>query len=147
MKFENTTTTYSLTGKLLYDFEKDDDKNILYKMFIAKQCNGCSTAPLTQYKNNEICQERTAEDEYTTNNTNDRIWVDVRRSKGYTDELEKINRDDSDLAVVIDFKEAFTTRLRLQITGYSQGEYWYSLSNKAYIMPFKNYNISKADQT
>ena len=71
----------------------------------------------------------------------------MRRSKGYTDELEKINRDDSGLSVVIDFKEAFTTKLRLQITGYSQGEYWYLLSNKAYIMPFKNYNISKADQT
>ena len=56
--FENTTTTYSLTGKLLYDFEKDDDKNVLYKMFIAKQYNGCSTAPLTQYKNNEIYQQQ-----------------------------------------------------------------------------------------
>ena len=71
----------------------------------------------------------------------------MRRSKGYTDELEKINRDDSGLSVVIDFKEAFTTKLRLQITGYSQGEYWYLLSNKGYIMPFKNYSISKADQT
>ena len=50
IKFENTTTTYSLTRKFSYDFEKDGDKNILYKMFIAKQCNGCSTAPLTQYK-------------------------------------------------------------------------------------------------
>ena len=39
IKFENTTTNYSLTGKLLHDFEKDDDKNILYKIFIAKQCN------------------------------------------------------------------------------------------------------------
>ena len=39
IKFENATTNYSLTGKLLHDFEKDDDKNILYKIFIAKQCN------------------------------------------------------------------------------------------------------------
>ena len=30
--------------------------------------------------------------------------------------------------------------------GYSQGEHWYLLSNKGYIMSFKNYNISKADQ-
>ena len=30
----------------------------------------------------------------------------MRRSKGYTDWLEKINRDDSGLAVVIGFKEA-----------------------------------------
>ena len=146
IKFENTTTTYSLTGKLSYDFEKDDDKNILYKMFIAKQCNGCSTAPLTQYKNNEIYQEIMAEDEYTNNDTDDRISIDMRRSKGYTDELEKINRDDSGLAVILGFKEATAKKLRLRITGYSQGEYWYLLSNKGYIMSFKNCNISKADQ-
>ena len=66
IKFENTTTSYSLTGKLSYDFEKDDDKNILYKMFIGQQCKRCSAAPLTQYKNNEIYQEITSEDDYTT---------------------------------------------------------------------------------
>ena len=93
-------------------------------MFIAKQCNGCSTAPLTQYKNNEIYQEITAEDEYVTNDLDDRILIDMRRSKGYTDKLEKINWDDSGLAVVIGFKEAATTKLRLQTTGYSQREYW-----------------------
>ena len=146
IKFENTTTTYSLTGKLSYDFEKDDDKNILYKMFIAQQCKSCSTAPLTKYKNNEIYQEITSEDDYTTNNTDDRVWIDIRWSKGYTDELEKINRDDSGIALIIGFKKAATGKLRLQITGYSQGKYWYLLSNKRYVMSFKNYNISKADQ-
>ena len=113
IKFENTTTTYSLTRKFSYDFEKDDDKNILYKMFIAKQCNGCSTAPLTQYKKNEIYQEITTEDECTTNNTDDRIWINMKRSKRYTDKLEKTNRDDGGLAVVIGFIEATTTKLGL----------------------------------
>ena len=98
------------------DFEKDDDKNYFIKMFIAKQCNGCSTAPLTQYKNNEIYQEIMAEDEYTNNDTDDRIWINMRRSKGYTDELEKINHDDSGLAVILGFSEATTKKLRLRIT-------------------------------
>ena len=70
----------------------------------------------------------------------------MRRSKGYTDQLEKINRDDSGLAVIIGFKEVAAKKLRLQMMGYSQGEYWYLLSNNGYIMSFKNYNISKADQ-
>ena len=70
----------------------------------------------------------------------------MRRSKGYTDELEKINCDYSDLAVTIGLKEAATKKLRLPIIGYSQGEYWYLLSNKGYIMSFKDYNISKTDQ-
>ena len=58
----------------------------------------------------------------------------MRRSKGYTDELEKINRDDSGLAVVIGVKGAVAKKLRLRIVGYSQGEYCYLLSNKGYIM-------------
>ena len=114
-------------------------------MLIAYNCEGCSSVPLTQYKNNEIYQEMTEGDEFTTNNRDDRILIDMRRSKGYTNELEKLNRDDSGLAVVINFKEVAAKKLRLRVTGFSQTEYWYLLSNKGYIMSYKNYNISKAD--
>ena len=86
IKFENTSTTYSLTGKLFFDLEKKDDKNILYKMLVSYNCQGCSSAPLTQYKNNEIYQEMTPEGEFTTNERDDRTLIDMRRSKGYTDE-------------------------------------------------------------
>ena len=47
IKFENTTSTYSLTGKLQYDYKNRDEKTMLYKMFVAYNCNSCSTAPLT----------------------------------------------------------------------------------------------------
>ena len=130
IKFENTTTTYSITGKLFFDLEKDGDKNILYKMVVAYQCDGCSSAPLTQYKNNLIYQEITEEDEFTTNEKDDRILIDMRKSKGYTDELEKLNRDDSGLAVVINLKKAAAKKLRLRATGFSQAGHWYLLSNK-----------------
>ena len=52
----------------------------------------------------------------------------MRRSKGYTDELEKINRDDSGIALNIKLKKAAAKKLRFRITGFSQ-----------------NYNILKAD--
>ena len=42
IKFENTSTTYSLTGKLSYDLTREDDKNMLYKMLVAHSCDGCS---------------------------------------------------------------------------------------------------------
>ena len=147
IKFENTSTTYSVTGKLSFDLEKDDGKNILYKMLVAKACDGCSTAPLTQYKNNEIYQEITEEDKFTSNKTDDRIYIDMRRSKDYTDELEKLNRGDSGLVVTIGLKEAAPKIIRLRITDFLQAEYWYLLSNKGYIMSYKNYNISKADES
>ena len=86
------------------------------------------------------------EDEFTTNRRDDRILIGMGRGKGNTDELEKLNRDDSGLAVVITLKEATAKKLRLRVTGFSQAEYWYLLSNKGYIMSFKSYNISKADE-
>ena len=74
-------------------------------MFVAYNCNGCSTAPLTQYKNNEIYQYITPEEEYRPHIKDDRIYIDMRRSQGYTDELEKLTRDDSVLAVVVNLKK------------------------------------------
>ena len=146
IKFENATSTYSLTGKLEYDYKNHDEKTMLYKMFVAYNCNGCSTAPLTQYKNNPIYQDITPEEEYRDNSRDDRIYIDMRRSQGYTDELEKLTRDDSGLAVVVNLKDAAQKKMRLRITGFSQSEYWYAFWNKGYIMTYKNYNISKEDE-
>ena len=68
------------------------------------------------------------------------------RSQGYTYELEKLTRDDSVLAVVVNLKDAAQKKMKLRITGFSQSEYWYEFSNKGYIMTYKNYNISKKDE-
>ena len=122
IKFGNTSTTYSITGKLFFDLEKDDDKNILYKMLVTYQWNCCSSAFLTQYKNNPIYQEMTEGDEFATNEKDDRILIDMRRSKGYADELEKLNRDNSGLAAVINLKKIAAKKLRLRVTGFSQAE-------------------------
>ena len=78
---------------------------MLYKMLVAHSCDGCSSAPLIQYKNNQIYQEITEQDKFTDNERDDRIYIDIRRSKDYTDKLEKINSDDSGIALTISLKE------------------------------------------
>ena len=75
--------------------------------------NGCSTAPLNEYKNNKIYQEITTEKNYTTTSTDDKILIALRRSKGYTDELEKITGDDSSLGVAVSLKKAAAKKMRL----------------------------------
>ena len=47
----------------------------------------------------------------------------MRRSKGYTDELEKLTRDDSNITLTAKLKAAATKKMRLRVTGYSQAEY------------------------
>ena len=37
IKFENTSSIYSLNGKLLFDLEREEDKHIIYKMFVARE--------------------------------------------------------------------------------------------------------------
>ena len=115
---------------------------MLYKMFLTYHCKGCSTAPLTQYKNNQIYQDIMPE-EYRGNSRDDRICIDMRRSQGYTDE---VTRNDSGLAVVVNLKDVAQRKMRLRITGFSQSEYWYAFLNKGYIMTYINYNISKEDE-
>ena len=135
IKSENTSSTYSLTGKLTYDLEKEDSKYQLYCMLAAFTWGGCNSALLAQYINNPIYQELTKQDEYTGNKRDDRIYIDMRRSKGYTDELEKINRDASQLALTIDLKAPAKSKLRYRITGWSQGKFWYLLFNRGKGIP------------
>ena len=76
---ENASAT--LTGQLKY-VSNEDDKHSLYQMFVAYYCEGCSAAPLTQYKNNKIKQELTKEKDYFRDNSDERFYIDMRRSKG-----------------------------------------------------------------
>ena len=101
---ENASTTYSLTGQLEYHVSNEDDKHWLYQMFVAYYCEGCSAAPLTQYKNNEIKQELTKEKGYFRYNSDERLYIDMRCSKGYTNKLEKLTRDNG--GVTIKLKQA-----------------------------------------
>ena len=131
LTLENASSKYSLTGGLVYDVDNKDSKHWLYAMFVAYSCDGYSTAPVTEYANNEIYQELRKERNYFTN-TDEKLYIDMRRSKGYTDELEKLTleKDDSVLNLTVKLKKAATRKMGPQVTGYSQAEYYYTLSNK-----------------
>ena len=143
LALENASTTFSLTGQLEYNVLKEDDKHWLYQMFVAYCCEECSTTPLTQHKYIEIKQELTKEKNYFGDNSNESLYIDMRRSKGYTDELEKLTHDDGGVTLTIKLKNAATKKMRLRIIAYSQAEYWYTSTNKGHIMTHKGYSIAK----
>ena len=87
LSLENASTT---TGQIDYNVSNEDDKHWLYQIFVAYYCEGCSAAPLAQYKNNEIKQELTKAKDYFGDNSDERFYIDMIHSKGYTDELEKV---------------------------------------------------------
>ena len=85
LALENTSTVNSLAGQLVYNVSNKDGKHWLYQMFVAYYCGGCSAAPLTQNRKNEIKQELTKENYYFGDDSDERLYINMRRSKGYTD--------------------------------------------------------------
>ena len=68
--------------------------------------------------------------------SDERVYIDIRRSKGYAGEFEKVNQDDSDLSITIDLKAAAAKKMRLRVAGYFKGEYMYMLGKNGLIMNY-----------
>ena len=89
LKLSKFTEIYSLTIKKKYGMDNLTQKYLLYKQFVAWTCDGCSVAPLTDYINNPIYQELIAEDKYDGNASDEKIYLDLRASPGYTNEMTR----------------------------------------------------------
>ena len=64
--------------------------------------NQCLFHILTQYKNNVIKEELTKKDYF---GDDERLYIDMRRSKGYTNELEKLTHNDGSVTLTIKLKK------------------------------------------
>ena len=87
----------------------------MYCTFIAWICNGSSIAPLSDSTHNPIYQEAPRKKKYFTS-SDERLYIDLRRSKGHTREFERVNLNDSDLTITIKLKNALTKKN--EIKGY-----------------------------
>ena len=142
IKLQNASNTYSEFNTVKFDLEDEEDRYTLYNAFVAFVTEGSSIIAESEYMNNEVRQELPNRNTYFTD-SDERVYIDIRRSKGFTGELERVNRDDSDLTVTVDLKAAATKKMRLRITGYFQGEYNYMISSNGLIMNYKEYGVSK----
>ena len=127
-KLSNFTEIYSLTNEKNYGIDNLTQKHLLYKHFVAWSCNGCSTAPLTVYINNSIYQELIDEDNFFGSKSDERIYLDLRTSSVYTNEVEKLERNDSKINLHVLLEPAATKKLRLRVWAHSIGEYLYILA-------------------
>ena len=89
---------YSATNNLVFDLTDKNKKHQINKHFVPYNCNGCLIAPLTNYVHNRIFQELPSKEEIFSA-TDTRAYIDVRDSKGYTGELQKLRRDDSNIVL------------------------------------------------
>ena len=142
IKLHNASNTYSEFNTIKFNLEDDEDRFVLYNTFVVWVTKGSSIVPESDYLYNKIRQELPNRRTCFTD-SDEKVYIDIRRSNGYTVEFERINRDDSDLVVTVDLKNAAATKMRLYVTGYYQGEYMYMLTKDGLVMNHKEYSIAK----
>ena len=121
-----------------------EDKHWLYEIFVAYFCGkGSRMTSITKYMNNGIKKDMIKEKKYFTDETNEKLFIDMRRSKGYTDELEELSRNDADINLTILLAKAAEKKMRLKVLAYSQAEYWYAITNIGKVFTYKNCSIKK----
>ena len=142
IKLQNASNTYGEFNTTKFNLEDEEDRYVLYNAFVAWIRKGSSIVPESDYLYNEVRQQLPTRNKYFTD-SDERVYIDIRRSMGYTGEFERVNRDDSDLVVTVDLKAAATKKMRLYVTGYYQGEYMYMLTKEGLVMNHKEYSIAK----
>ena len=75
--------------------------------------------------------------------SDEKIFIDSRRSKGYSGELEKLTQDDSDLTITIMLKEVVKKKTWLRVTDYYQGEYLYTLTEDGLSVFYEEYSVKR----
>ena len=105
LKLTNFTEVYSLTNEKKYDLDNLTQRHLLWKQFVAWNCNGSSVAPIVDYINNPIFQELPDEDKYFSQTSDERIYLDLRATSGYVKEAEKLERNDSKINLHIVLKK------------------------------------------
>ena len=70
-------------------------KHLFYKQIVVRACNGCCTAPLTDYINNRIYQESIDQSDYDGVRSDKRLYFHQRANASNTIQDEKLEKNDS----------------------------------------------------
>ena len=146
LQLSNFTEIYGLTNEKKYSIDNLTQKNLLYKQFVAWNCNRSSVAPLTDYMDNPIFTELPDEEEYFSLKSDEKMYLDLRATSGYVKEAEKLERNDSKINLQITLKKAVQFNLRVKIWAYSLSEYLYVLSKSGLTLKHRTYAINQSHE-
>ena len=141
LEFANISDQHSSMNTLKFDIGNDLQKHLLWKQYLAWCTNRYSVAPVTDFMNSPMAQELKKENEYFSDKFDERLYVDLRPSHSYTDELEKPTRNDSKMAITIETKTSLVKKMRLRVWGYTSGEYIYLQHDGSLTLKYKTYTL------
>ena len=146
LNLNNFTEIYSLTNEKKYSTDNLTQKHLLYKPFLAWNCNGSSVAPISDYMENPIFQDFPDEETYFSLKSDEKVYLDLRASSEYVKEAEKLERNDSKINLQITLKDRADFNLRIRIWEYSLSEYLYVLSKSGLTLKHRTYTINQSDE-
>ena len=145
IKLENASDTYSKFNTIKFDLTDQHNRYVLYSAFTAWICKGSSIVPLTDYAHNITYQKAARQKKYFAD-SDEKVYIDLRRGKGHTGEFERVNRDDSELTITVELNAPTKRKMRLHVTGYYQCECMYMLDKDGLIMNYKEYTVQKTNK-
>ena len=148
-KSNKHTTIYDSYNRKMaekkYSTDNLTQRYLLYKQFVAWNCNGSSIVPLSEYMDNPIFQKLPDENTYYSAKSDERVYLDLRASSGYVEEAEKLESD-SKINLEITLKDIPDFTLRVRIWAYSLSEYLYVLSKSGLTLKHRTYMINQSDE-
>ena len=88
-----------------------------------------------------MAQELLQEADYFSDESDERLYVDLRQSRGYTNELGKPTRNDSKMTIKTETKNSLAKKMRLRVWRYTNGEYICMLHDDSLTLKYKTYTI------
>ena len=146
LKLTHYRDLYSLTNEKKINKDNLTQKHLLYKQFLAWNCNGSSVAPIKDYIDNPIFQELPDEETYFSLKSDEKVYLDLRASSGHVREAEKLEKNDSKINLQITLKDAADFNLRVRIWAYPLSEYLYVLSKSGLTLKHRTYTINQSDE-
>ena len=74
---------------------------------------------MSDYINNPVYQELIDEEDYYTEQSDKKIYLDLRASTGYTNKAEKLESNDSKINLHLLLKSSATKNLRVRVWAHS----------------------------
>lgn len=113
----NISEAYSVTDTIKFDPPNDTQKHMLWKQLVAWHCKGYNATPVSDYINKAIFHKLPLENDYFGDESDERVYIDLRDSLGYTN------------------------KVGLRVWEYTNGEYLYVLVDNGLTLKYKTYTI------
>ena len=80
-----------------------------------------------------------------SNISDERMYIGLRDSLGYTNEMVRPGRNDSKLKLTIEIKIRLTKKIALRLWGYTNSKYLYMLHDGSLMLKYKIHTTNSLD--